>query len=79
MVNTNHDKWAIGDSILFPAKHKAPYLIPYYYKVELDSLLIPDDNDHIDDNGITLYEKPLSFYWIIEVCLPQGEKVPIIR
>ena len=79
MVNINHDKWAIGDSILFPAKHTAPYLIPYYYKVELDSLLIPDDNDHIDDNGITLYEKPSSIYWIIEVCLPQGEKVPIIR
>ena len=64
---------------MFPAKHKAPYPIPYYYKVELDSILIPDDNNHIDDNGITLYEKPSSTYWIIEVCLPQGEKVPIIR
>lgn len=59
----------------FPSKPKAPDFIPYDDDVEPDPLHIPDSNDHVDDNGISLYEKPITGYWISdELCLPQGEK-----
>ena len=33
-------------------------------------------NDNVDDNGVPLYEKLLTDYWIDnEVCLPQGEMI----
>ena len=81
MVNPNYDKWAksdgnikawLGDSIFFQPKYKAPDSIPYHNEVELYSFHTQNDNDHITDNGIPLYEKPITNYWFIEVCLPQG-------
>ncbi len=68
-------KAILGDSMSFPPKPKAPDCIPYHDEVEPDPLNIPDNNDPVDDNGIPLYEKPITDYWINnEVCLPQGEK-----
>ena len=74
MVNINYDKWAIGNSILFPAKHKDPYLIPYYYKVELDSLLIPDDNDHIDDMVSLFIRNHYHFTGLLKCAYLKGRK-----
>ena len=68
-------KARLGDSMSFPPKLKAPDFIPYHDDVEPDPLHIPDNNDPVDVNGIPLYEKPITDYWINnEVCLPQGEK-----
>ena len=70
----------LGDSMLFLSKTKAKDSILYYDEVEPDLLHIPDNNNPVDDNGIALYEKPITDYWINnEVCLPQGEKTPILR
>ena len=33
-------------------------------------------NDNVDDNGVPLYEKLLTDYWIDnEVCLPKGKRI----
>ena len=58
----------------FPIKPKAPDFILYHDEVEPDPLQPPDNNDPVDDNGVALYEKPITDHWINnEVCLPQGE------
>lgn len=59
---------------MFPSKNKSPDSIHYHDNVESYPLCIPDNEDHADDNGIPLYEKAITDYWIIEVCLPQGEE-----
>ena len=67
-------KAKLGDSMSFPSKPKAPDFIPYHDEDEPDPLQLPDINDPVDDNGIALYEKPITDQWInVEVCLPQGE------
>ena len=58
----------------FLSKPKAPDFTPYIDEVEPDSLQIPENNDPVDDDGVPLYEKLITNYWINnEVCLPQGE------
>lgn len=54
----------IGNSMLFPTKPKAPESIPYHNEIKPDTLYIPDNNDYVDDNGIPLYEKLITDYWI---------------
>ena len=66
-------KATLGDSMSFPSKPKAADFIPYHDEVEPDPLQLPNNNDPFDDNGIALYEKPITDHWINnEVCLPQG-------
>ena len=63
-----------------PPKEKAPDSIPYRDEDEPDPLHIPDNNDLVDDNGNSFYEKPITDYWINnEVCLPQEEKTTNAR
>ena len=65
----------LGDSMSFPTKPKAPDFIPYHDEDEPDPLQIPEHNDPVDDNGVPLYEQPITDHWVNnEVCLPQGEK-----
>ena len=59
----------------FPPKPKGPDSIFYHDDVESDPLRIPGNNYLIDNEGIHLYEEPITDYWINnEVCLPQGEE-----
>ncbi len=75
-----HIKAKLGDSMPFPPKSKAPDFIPYHAEDEPDPLQIPDHNDPVDDNGVPLYEQPITDHWINnEVCLPQGEKNSIAK
>ena len=68
-------KAKLGDSMSFPTKSKANDFIPHHDEYEPDPLQLPDNNDPVDDNGTSLYERPITDYWINnEVCLPQGEK-----
>ena len=64
----------IGDSICAPEKPIKDY-VPYYDDVDPDSVNLPDDNDPINKDGTSVFEKPITDQWInAELNLPQGEK-----
>ncbi len=66
----------LGDSITLPKKPLSTEYIPYSDGVEPDPLHLPSDDDPVDKDGTSVFEKPITDYWIhAEVCLPQGEKL----
>ena len=63
-----------GDSIRSSEKPIKDY-VPYSDDIDPDSVNLPDDNDLINKNGTSVFEKPLTDQWInAELNLPQGEK-----
>ena len=50
--------------------------IPYSDEVESTSIIYPDDNDPVDDNGTALFEQPITDRLIhTELRLPQEEEL----
>ena len=66
----------LGDSMAFPPKPPSSPYVPYSDGVEPNSLQLPDDNDPVDADGTSVFEKPITDHWIhAEVTLPQGENM----
>ena len=66
----------LGDSMTLPKKPLSTEYIPYSDGVEPDPLHLPSDDDPVDTDGTSVFEKPITDYWIhAEVSLPQGEKM----
>ena len=64
----------LGDYIRAPEKQIKDY-VPYYDDVDPDSGNLPDENDPINKDGNSVFEKPITDKWInAELNLPQGEK-----
>ena len=64
----------LGDAMAIPKNPLPTPFVPYTDEVEPTSLQLPDDNDPLDSDGTTAFEKPITDYWIhAEVNLPQGE------
>ena len=59
----------------FPDKLLPDDFIPYQDNDEPDPLKIPVNIDPVDDDGVAIYERPITDHWINnEVCLPRGER-----
>ncbi len=69
-------KKLVGDSVSKPTtKPSAPDHIPYEVDPGDSVQLLPHDNDPVNDNGTTAFEKPITDQWIAaELNLPQGER-----
>ena len=66
----------LGDSMVFPPKHSDTSYVPYSDSVEPTSLQLSDDNDPLNADGTSVFEKPITDRWIhAEVTLPQGENM----
>ena len=66
----------LGDSMAFPPKPSSSPYVPYSDGVEPNSLQLPEDNDPVDPNGTSVFEKLITDHWIYaEVTLPQGENM----
>ena len=66
----------LGDSISKPVKPEPPDHVPYSDDYESNPLQLPDDNDPVDENGVAVFEKPITDQWInAELNLPQGEEL----
>ena len=64
----------LGYFIRAPDKPIKDY-VPYSDDVDPDSVNLPDDNDPINKDGTSVFEKPITNQWInAELNLPQGEK-----
>ena len=64
----------LGDSIRAPEKPINDY-VPYYDDVDPYSVSLPDENDPINKDGTSVFEKPITDQWInAKINLPQGEK-----
>ena len=64
----------LGDSILAPEKPNKIY-VPYSDDVDPDSVSLPNNNDPINKDGTSVFEKPITDQWInAKINLPQGEK-----
>ena len=66
----------LGDSISKPVKYKPSDHVKYFDEDEPNSLHLPNDNDPVDDRGVSIFEKPITDLWInAELNLPQGEEM----
>ena len=67
----------LGDSITLPEKPLSSDYVPYSDGVCPDPLNRPIDDDPVDPDGTSVFEKPITDYWIhSEVSLPpQGEEM----
>ena len=66
----------LGDAIQQPTRPLPRDFVPYSDGVEPTPLQLPDENDPIDSDGTSAFEKPITDYWIhADVSLPQGEKM----
>ena len=66
----------LGDSMVFPPKPSDTSYVPYSDGIEPTSLQLPDDNDPLNADGTSVFEKPITDRWIhAEVTLPQGENM----
>ena len=64
----------LGDSIRAPEKPMKDYG-PYSDDVDPDSVNLHDNNDPINKDGTSVFEKPITKQWInAELNLPQGGK-----
>ena len=64
----------LGDSVCKPEKPIADAFVPYENEVDPAPVQLPDDNDPIDKDGTSVFEKPITDQWInAELKLPQGE------
>ena len=64
----------LGDSVCKPEKPIAGAFVPYENEVDPAPVQLPDDNDPIDKDGTSVFEKPITDQWInAELKLPQGE------
>ena len=63
----------LGEFIRAPEKSIKDY-VPYYDNVDPDSVNLPDNNDQINKDGTSVFEKPITDQWInAKLKLPQGE------
>ena len=70
----------LGDAMVYPAKPSNTEYIPYSDDVEPNSLQLPEENDPVNSDGTSAFEKPITDAWInSEVSLPQGEKLQNAR
>ena len=66
----------LGDSVRKPEKPIRGNFVPYADEVDPDPVQLPDDNDPIDTDGTSVFEKPITDQWInAELKLPQGELI----
>ena len=54
----------LGDSVKYPTRPLPRNFVPYSDNIEPNSLQLPEENDPIDSDGTSAFEKPITDYWI---------------
>ena len=66
----------LGDAMAIPYKPLPSDFVPYPDESESTSLQLPEDNNTVNQDGTSVFEKPITDCWIhAEVNLPQGENI----
>ena len=66
----------LGDSMAHLEKPILTEYEPYSDDSDPASVLLPEDNDPVETDGTTYFEKPITDRWIhAEINLPQGESM----